>query len=411
MSKARLMQGNEACAEGAIAAGVNFFAGYPITPSTEIAETMAKLLPQHGGKFVQMEDEIASMGAILGASLAGAKAMDATSGPGFSLKQELIGYAACAEIPCVLVDVQRVGPSTGQPTAPSQADVMQARWGTHGDHPIIALAPWSVRETYDVTVMAVNYAERFRTPVILLMDEVVGHLREKVVLPDHVDVYPRRQPKKTRAEGYEPFTPDEDLVPNVADFGKGYHIHVTGLIHDDTGFPVGSPAITEQSIRRLHEKIDRAGEEIFHTECSFMDDAEYAVVAFGGTARTAYEAVRAARARREGRPRAPHHHLAVRGQSHRGARAEGQGHPRRGDELRPGRRRGAPRGRGRLPRRALRQVQHAGVRAAGNRDGHRPVHRWLEVREESSWKEATRNISARTASRTSGAPAAATASP
>ena len=299
MSKARLMQGNEACAEGAIAAGVNFFAGYPITPSTEIAETMAKLLPQRGGKFVQMEDEIASMGAILGASLAGAKAMDATSGPGFSLKQELIGYAACAEIPCVLVDVQRVGPSTGQPTAPSQADVMQARWGTHGDHPIIALAPWSVRETYDVTVMAVNYAERFRTPVILLMDEVVGHLREKVVLPDHVDVYPRRQPKKTRAEGYEPFTPDEDLVPNVADFGKGYHIHVTGLIHDDTGFPVGSPAITEQSIRRLHEKIDRAGEEIIHTECSFMDDAEYAVVAFGGTARTAYEAVRAARARGE----------------------------------------------------------------------------------------------------------------
>ena len=299
MSKARLMQGNEACAEGAIAAGVNFFAGYPITPSTEIAETMAKLLPKTGGKFVQMEDEIASMGAILGASLAGAKAMDATSGPGFSLKQELIGYAACAEIPCVLVDVQRVGPSTGQPTAPSQADVMQARWGTHGDHPIIALAPWSVRETYDVTVMAVNYAERFRTPVILLMDEVVGHLREKVVLPDHVDVYPRRQPKKTRAEGYEPFTPDEDLVPNVADFGKGYHIHVTGLIHDDTGFPVGSPAITEQSIRRLHEKIDRAGEEIIHTECSFMDDAEYAVVAFGGTARTAYEAVRAARARGE----------------------------------------------------------------------------------------------------------------
>ena len=299
MSKARLMQGNEACAEGAIAAGVNFFAGYPITPSTEIAETMAKLLPKTGGKFVQMEDEIASMGAILGASLAGAKAMDATSGPGFSLKQELIGYAACAEIPCVLVDVQRVGPSTGQPTAPSQADVMQARWGTHGDHPIIALAPWSVRETYDVTVMAVNYAERFRTPVILLMDEVVGHLREKVVLPDHVDVYPRRQPKKTRAEGYEPFTPDEDLVPNVADFGKGYHIHVTGLIHDDTGFPVGCPTITEQSIRRLHEKIDRAGEEIIHTECSFMDDAEYAVVAFGGTARTAYEAVRAARARGE----------------------------------------------------------------------------------------------------------------
>ena len=295
MAKARLMQGNEACAEGAIAAGVNFFAGYPITPSTEIAETMAKLLPQHGGKFVQMEYEIGSMGAILGAALAGAKSMDATSGPGFSLKQELIGYAACAEIPCVLVNVQRVGPSTGQPTAPSQADVMQARWGTHGDHPIIALAPWSVRETYDVTVMAVNYAERFRTPVILLMDEVVGHLREKVVLPESVDVYPRRKPKKTRAEGYQPYTPDDDLVPNVADFGQGYHIHVTGLIHDETGFPVGSPKITEDSIARLHEKIARAGDEIIHTESSFMDDAEYAVIAYGGTARTAYEAVRTAR--------------------------------------------------------------------------------------------------------------------
>ena len=295
MAKARLMQGNEACAEGAIAAGVNFFAGYPITPSTEIAETMAKLLPQHGGKFVQMEDEIGSMGAILGAALAGAKSMDATSGPGFSLKQELIGYAACAEIPCVLVNVQRVGPSTGQPTAPSQADVMQARWGTHGDHPIIALAPWSVRETYDVTVMAVNYAERFRTPVILLMDEVVGHLREKVVLPEHVDVYPRRKPKKTRAEGYQPYAPDDDLVPNVADFGQGYHIHVTGLIHDETGFPVGSPKITEDSIARLHEKIARAGDEIIHTESSFMDDAEYAVIAYGGTSRTAYEAIRTAR--------------------------------------------------------------------------------------------------------------------
>ena len=195
------MQGNEAVAEGAIYAGVRFFAGYPITPSTEIAETMAKLLPQVGGKFVQMEDEIGSMGAILGASLAGDKVLDATSGPGFSLKQELIGYAACAEIPCVLVDVQRVGPSTGQPTSPSQGDVMQARWGTHGDHPMIALAPWTVREAFDATVMAVNYAERFRTPVILLMDEIVGHLRERVVLPEpgELAIYPRRQPKRSRA--------------------------------------------------------------------------------------------------------------------------------------------------------------------------------------------------------------------
>ncbi len=299
MNKPRLMQGNEACAEGALAAGVRFFAGYPITPSTEIAETMAKLLPQHGGKFVQMEDEIGSIGAILGASLAGEKVLDATSGPGFSLKQELIGYAACAEIPAVIVNVQRVGPSTGQPTSPSQGDVMQARWGTHGDHPVIALAPWTVRETFDATVMAVNYAERFRTPVILLMDEIVGHLREKVVLPeaDEIEIYPRRKPTCTRAEGYKPFTPDKDLVPNVADFGTGYHIHVTGLIHDETGFPSGSPKVTEEAIRRLHQKIEIAQDEITHYDEFFMDDAEYAVVAFGGTARTAYEAVEAARAK------------------------------------------------------------------------------------------------------------------
>ena len=297
-SKARLMQGNEAIAEGAVAAGVTFFAGYPITPSTEIAEQMAKMLPRIGGTFLQMEDEIGAMGAILGASLAGAKVMDATSGPGFSLKQELIGYAACAEIPCVLVNVQRVGPSTGQPTAPSQGDVMQVRWGTHGDHPMIALSPWSVRESFDMAVMAVNYAERFRTPVILLTDEIVGHLRENVVLPsaDELEIYPRRLPKKTRAEGYQPFAVGEDLVPDVARFGDGYRIHVTGLLHDETGFPSGSPVVTEQLIHRLHEKINRVGEEIIHTEEHFREDAEYAVVSYGGTARTAYEAVRAARA-------------------------------------------------------------------------------------------------------------------
>ena len=297
-TRARLMQGNEAVAEGAIAAGVTFFAGYPITPSTEIAEQMAKLLPKIGGTFLQMEDEIGAMGAILGASLAGAKVMDATSGPGFSLKQELIGYAACAEIPCVVVNVQRVGPSTGQPTAPSQGDVMHARWGTHGDHPIIALSPWSVRESFDLAVLSVNYAERFRTPVILLTDEIVGHLRENVTLPtaDELDIYPRRLPKKTRAEGYQPFAVGEDLVPDVARFGDGCRIHVTGLLHDETGFPSGSPVVTEQLIHRLHEKINRVGEEIIHTEEAFMEDAEYAVVSYGGTARTAYEAVRAARA-------------------------------------------------------------------------------------------------------------------
>ena len=295
---ARLMQGNEAIAEGAIAAGVTFFAGYPITPSTEIAEQMAALLPKIGGTFLQMEDEIGAMGAILGASLAGAKVMDATSGPGFSLKQELIGYAACAEIPCVLVNVQRVGPSTGQPTAPAQGDVMQTRWGTHGDHPIIVLSPWSVREAFDMTVTAVNYAERFRSPVILLTDEIVGHLRENVTLPapEELSIYPRRLPKTTRAEGYQPYAVGEDLVPDVARFGDGFRTHVTGLLHDETGFPSGSPLVTEQLLRRLHEKIDRVGAEIIHTEEAFMEDADCAVVSYGGTARTAYEAVRTARA-------------------------------------------------------------------------------------------------------------------
>lgn len=296
---ARLMQGNEACAEGALAAGVRFFGGYPITPSTEIAESMALLLPKVGGKFIQMEDEIASMAVVLGASLAGKKVLTATSGPGFSLKQELVGYAAMAEIPVVIANVQRVGPSTGQPTSPAQGDVMQARWGTHGDHPMIALSPWTVRETFDATVLAVNYAERFRTPVILLLDEIVGHLREKVVLPEphEIEIYPRRRPDSTRAEGYEPYRPAADLVPNVADFGSGARIHVTGLVHDETGFPSGSPAVTEASIRRLHEKIERAQAEITHYDAFFMEDAELAVVSYGGTARTAYEAVRAARAR------------------------------------------------------------------------------------------------------------------
>lgn len=297
MTDMKLMQGNEACAAGAIAAGVRFFGGYPITPSTEIAETMAKDLPAVGGHFIQMEDEIGGMGVVLGAALAGQKVLTATSGPGFSLKQELIGYAACAEIPVVIVDVQRVGPSTGQPTSPSQGDVMQARWGTHGDHPMIVLSPWSVRETFDATVMAVNYAERFRTPVILLMDEIVGHLRENVQLPEQekIDVYPRRQPTKTREQGYQPYKPESDLVPNPAAFGTGYRIHVTGLVHDYTGFPSGSPAVTEEFIDRLHKKIAIAQDEITHYDEFFMEDAEYAVVSYGGVARTAYEAVQQAR--------------------------------------------------------------------------------------------------------------------
>lgn len=297
MKSARLMQGNEACAEGALAAGVRFFGGYPITPSTEIAEQMAKELPKVGGSFIQMEDEIAGIGVVLGASLAGKKVLTATSGPGFSLKQELIGYAAIAEIPVVIANVQRVGPSTGQPTSPSQGDVMQARWGTHGDHPMIALSPWTVREAFDVAVMAVNYSERFRTPVIILMDEVIGHMREKVVLPsaDEIEIYPRRKPTCTRAEGYQPFEPAEDLVPNVANFGEGYHIHVTGLIHDETGFPSGSAQLTKECTDRLHQKIARVQDEITHYDEFFMEDAEYVVLAYGGTARTAYAGVQAAR--------------------------------------------------------------------------------------------------------------------
>lgn len=293
------MQGNEACAEGALAAGVRFFGGYPITPSTEIAESMALLLPQVGGAFIQMEDEIAGIAVVLGAALAGKKVLTATSGPGFSLKQELIGYAAMAEIPVVIANVQRVGPSTGQPTSPAQGDVMQARWGTHGDHPMIALSPWTVKESFDVAVKAVNYAERFRTPVIILLDEIIGHLREKVVLPnpDEIEIYPRRQPDCTREEGYQPYRPAADLVPNIADFGTGNRIHVTGLTHDETGFPSGSPKITEESIHRLHEKIRRVQDEITHYDEFFMEDAQYAVVAYGGTARTAYAAVEAARAK------------------------------------------------------------------------------------------------------------------
>lgn len=298
MSQPKLMQGNEACVQGALAAGVRFFGGYPITPSTEIAEQLAEQLPKVGGTFIQMEDEIASMAVVLGASLAGKKVLTATSGPGFSLKQELIGYAAIAEIPAVIANVQRVGPSTGQPTSPAQGDVMQARWGTHGDHPIIALSPWTVRESFDVAVKAVNYAERFRTPVIILLDEVVGHMREKVILPepDEIEIYPRRKPGKSRAEGYQPYAPDADLIPSPADFGAGYRIHVTGLVHDETGFPSDSTNITEESIRRLHQKIDRVKDELIHYDAFFMADAEIALITYGGTARTAYAAVEAARA-------------------------------------------------------------------------------------------------------------------
>lgn len=294
---ARLMQGNLACAEGAIAAGVRFFAGYPITPSSEIAESLAEMLPRHGGKFIQMEDEISSMAAVIGASLGGLKAMTATSGPGFSLKQENIGYAAMAEVPCVIVNVQRLGPSTGVATAPAQGDVMQARWGTHGDHPMIVFAPTSVPETYQLTVKAVNTAEMLRTPVILLMDEVVAHLRERVFLPDPGELGLAERPRPTVAPSeYLPYAAGEDGVPRLADFGTGYRYHVTGLFHDETGFPTEKPAKIEAAMKRLHDKVSRRRAEIVLTSEEATADADVIIVAYGSVARSATRAAREARA-------------------------------------------------------------------------------------------------------------------
>ena len=298
MSRILLLQGNQAVVEGAIAAGCKFFGGYPITPSTEIAEDLAKKLPKIGGKFIQMEDEIASIGAVIGASLTGKKVMTATSGPGFSLKQELLGYACIAEIPIVIVNVQRVGPSTGQPTSPSQGDIMQARWGTHGDHWLIALTPGSVPECFELTIRAYALSEKYRVPVILLMDEVIGHMREKIELPDNYDEIPQPERKQPtcKPEDFKAYATDESLVPAMPPFGSGYRWHVTGLIHDETGFPKGTPAATVESTNRLHDKLYNHLDDIVEVENFKMDDAEYAIVAFGGAARAVYEAVNMARA-------------------------------------------------------------------------------------------------------------------
>jgi len=292
-SKARLMQGNEACVEGAIAAGMKFFAGYPITPSTEVAEIAAEKLPRVGGRFIQMEDEIASMAAIIGASLAGAKSMTATSGPGFSLKQENIGYAALAEVPCVIVDVQRSGPSTGLPTSPAQGDIMQARWGTHGDHPIIALTPSSVRETFDLTVRAFNLSEKYRVPVILLMDEVIGHMRERVELPEasEIEIINRKKPTVGRDE-YLPFKADEDLIPPMANYGEGYRFHVTGLAHDETGFPTNNPSVADKLYRRIMGKIEMHKDDIVQWQEENTDDADIVIVSIGGVSRAADTAMK-----------------------------------------------------------------------------------------------------------------------
>lgn len=289
----KLMQGNEACVEGAIAAGMRFFAGYPITPSTEIAELSAEKLPKIGGKFIQMEDEIASISAIIGASIAGEKAMTATSGPGFSLKQEGIGYGIITETPCVIVNVQRGGPSTGLPTAPAQGDIMQARWGTHGDHSIIALYPWSVKEIYDVTIQAFNLSEKYRTPVVLLMDEVIGHMREKIELPDEIEIkiFNRKKPS-CPPEEYLPYkVKDGDIVPEMAGFGEGYRFHVTGLVHGESGFPSSKENIAEELINRLVNKIEDNVDDIVSIDEYCLEDAETVIVAFGATARSAKSAV------------------------------------------------------------------------------------------------------------------------
>jgi 2-oxoglutarate ferredoxin oxidoreductase subunit alpha len=292
------MQGDEACAEGAIAAGCRFYAAYPITPATEIAEILARRLPQVGGFFIQMEDEIASIAAVIGASVGGAKAMTATSGPGFSLMQENIGYAAMAEIPCLIVDVQRLGPSTGRPTSPSQGDVMQARWGTHGDHPIIALSPSSVRETFDLTVQAFNFAERYRTPVILLMDEVIGHMRERVELPDPATIVRAERAGTTvPPEWYKPYENLTTDVPPLVPFGEGYRYHITGLHHDERGYPTERQDEVEPWLERIFRKIERGLSDILLYDSDGVEDAETLVVAYGATARSARHAVELARGR------------------------------------------------------------------------------------------------------------------
>ena len=299
MSRILLLQGNQAVVEGAVAAGVKFYGGYPITPSTEIAEQLALRLPQVGGKFMQTEDEIAGLGTVIGASMAGQKAMTATSGPGFSLKQEMLGLACCAEIPCVIVNVQRVGPATGQPTSPAQGEVMQTRWGTHGDHWLITISPSSVPECFELTLRAVALSEKYRCPVILLMDEIIGHMREKIELPDNYDEIPQAERKQPTCapEDYLAYGCEEgSKVPAMAAFGSGYRWHVTGLIHDETGFPKGTGTATKSAQDRLRTKLEDNLDDIVQVENYRMEDAEFAVVAFGGAARTAYEAIDMARA-------------------------------------------------------------------------------------------------------------------
>lgn len=294
----QLLSGNHACALGAIAAGCRFFAGYPITPSSEVAERMSRLLPPLGGVFIQMEDEIASMAAVLGAAMGGAKAMTATSGPGFSLKLENLGYAAAAEVPCVVVDVMRGGPSTGMPTRPAQADLMQTRWGSHGDYPIIVLVPASVREVFDQTVRAFALAETLRTPVVVLYDQAIAQLTESVELPAAGVITPveRRWASGPR-EGFQPYAAGDDGIPPMARPGDGYRTHTTGLTHAENGFPSQKPEVVERNQRRLLGKLEHHRALVDAAETFATEDAEVLVVALGISARAARRAVAGARER------------------------------------------------------------------------------------------------------------------
>jgi 2-oxoglutarate ferredoxin oxidoreductase subunit alpha len=300
-NKIRFVQGNEACVEGALYAGIDFFAGYPITPSTEIMEHLATRLPETGGKFIQMEDEIASMCAVIGASLTGRKSMTATSGPGFSLKQEAIGYACMTEIPCVIANVQRGGPSTGNPTHVSQGDVNQARWGTHGDHSIIALTASNHQDVFEVTVDAFNLAETYRTPVILLFDEAIGHLREKLVIPEEgeLDVVSRLRTSLGRDVDYHPYLPREDGRLPMSDFGGEHKFNVTGLFHDMWGFPSNNPKVIRGLLRHITDKIENNVQSITRYKEHYLEGAEYIMVSYGSSARSAIHLAKERRAKGE----------------------------------------------------------------------------------------------------------------
>ena len=297
----KFIQGNEACVEGALYAGLEFFAGYPITPSTEIAELMSYRLPQKGCRFIQMEDEIASMSAIIGASLTGHKVMTATSGPGFSLMQEALGYAIMAEIPCVIVNVQRGGPSTGIPTHVSQGDVNQARWGTHGDHAIVTLTASNHQDVFAMTVEGFNIAETFRTPVILLFDEVIGHMRERLVVPEEGEIPLVQRLRTAVDEGvdYHPYLPREDGRLPMSDFGGVHRYNVTGLFHDMWGFPSDNPQVVHDLIRHLVDKINNNVNQITNFKSYYLDDAESVLISYGSSARSALHVVELLRPRGE----------------------------------------------------------------------------------------------------------------